>query len=443
MAKASADGYTLLAHSSTFFTAPLISTNAGYDPVRDFTPITLTCKAPMVLVTGAGQALKNLDDLVQQFLTVFQAKLLDVLDGKSEEVPIFLLDATDQTDTSLVHLNIFPDSVIGDTVGANTGSLGFYAAYGIMGALIERNRTGQGRRIETSMIESTIAFAPDAFINYKRYGIDVGPLTRVSASQSYAWRCQDGKLLAIHMSSQPKFWEGLLTAIERPELNTHPDFNTRELRIANYTKLRAELAKTFAARPRAEWTQRLEAQDVLERMGKADLRRRDFNTANGEPERHKTIKFDTFDYGILKKRIMEDTDENHPFWTMGHPIVFPNILKTTGFQYRVPVDDENTYHWWLFPYKLPEGIDMPLPQDKIPYYDVPMPSVLPNGRPTWDLLDNNGGQDIMMWITQGGIAGRIACRAHGSEQRQRHGGLAGARSRRAQNEAARVHNAVP
>ena len=148
----------------------------------------------------------------------------------------------------------------GPTIADNI--TGFYAAYGIMGALIERNRTGKGRRIETSMIESTIAFAPDAFINYKRYGIDVGPLTRVSASQSYAWRCQDGKLLAIHMSSQPKFWEGLLTAIERPELNTHPDFNTRELRIANYTKLRAELAKTFAARPRAEWTQRLEAQDV-------------------------------------------------------------------------------------------------------------------------------------------------------------------------------------
>ena len=144
---------------------------------------------------------------------------------------------------------------------------------------------------------------------------------------------------------------------------------------------------------------------VLERLGR-NVRRRDFNTATGEPERHKTIKFDTFDYGILKKRIMEDTDENHPFWPMGHPIVFPNILKTTGFQYRVPVDDENTYHWWLFPYKLPEGIDMPLPQDKIPYYDVPMPSVLPNGRPTWDLLDNNGGQDIMMWITQGGIADR-------------------------------------
>ena len=56
---------------------------------------------------------------------------------------------------------------------------GFYAAYGIMGALYERERTGKGRRIETSMLEATIAFAPDAFINHKRYGIDIGPLTRV------------------------------------------------------------------------------------------------------------------------------------------------------------------------------------------------------------------------------------------------------------------------
>lgn len=66
VAKAAPDGYTLLAHSSTFFTAPLIAANAGYDPVRDFTPITLTCKAPMVLVTGPGLQVKTLSELVQQ-----------------------------------------------------------------------------------------------------------------------------------------------------------------------------------------------------------------------------------------------------------------------------------------------------------------------------------------------------------------------------------------
>ena len=139
---------------------------------------------------------------------------------------------------------------------------GFYCAYGILGALHERERTGKGRRVETSMLEATIAFAPDAFINHKRYGLPAGPLTRVSASQSYAFRCQDEKLIAIHLSSQIKFWEGLLTALERPDIATHPDFATREQRIANYVALRTELGKTFAARPRAEWVQRLEAQDV-------------------------------------------------------------------------------------------------------------------------------------------------------------------------------------
>lgn len=139
---------------------------------------------------------------------------------------------------------------------------GFYAAYGILGALYERERTGKGRRVETSMLEATIAFAPDAFINHKRYGTKVGPLTRVSASQSYAFRCGDDRLIAIHLSSQVKFWEGLLAALQRPDLATHPDFSTREGRIENYKALRTELAKTFATRARAEWTQRLEAQDL-------------------------------------------------------------------------------------------------------------------------------------------------------------------------------------
>lgn len=139
---------------------------------------------------------------------------------------------------------------------------GFYAAYGILGALYERARTGKGRRVETSMLEATIAFAPDAFINNKRYGLPIGPLSRVSASQSYAFRCADEKLIAIHLSSQLKFWEGLLKALGREDIDKDARFNTRELRIANYTLLRDELAKAFATRPRAEWARRLEEQDV-------------------------------------------------------------------------------------------------------------------------------------------------------------------------------------
>jgi crotonobetainyl-CoA:carnitine CoA-transferase CaiB-like acyl-CoA transferase len=139
---------------------------------------------------------------------------------------------------------------------------GFYTAYAVLGALFERERSGKGARIESSMLESTIAFAPDAFVNFKRYGTKVGPTTRAAVSQSYAFRCSDGRLIAVHLSSQPKFWEGLLAAISRDDLSTHSDFATREQRIANHKLLGNELSRTFALRTRDDWTRLLELQDV-------------------------------------------------------------------------------------------------------------------------------------------------------------------------------------
>ena len=64
VARAAPDGYTLLAHSSTFFTAPTISANAGYEPIRDFAPITLTCKAPMFMEVHPSVPARNAAELV-------------------------------------------------------------------------------------------------------------------------------------------------------------------------------------------------------------------------------------------------------------------------------------------------------------------------------------------------------------------------------------------
>jgi len=153
-----------------------------------------------------------------------------------------------------------------------------------------------------------------------------------------------------------------------------------------------------------EWLHTHFSNYVLKRLGRPDIQRDSFIEANGHPQRHKLIGFDVFDHGIIKRRVMEGQDETHPFWRIGHPIVFPNILKTTGFQYRVPIDDNTTHHWWFFPHRLPEGVEVE-PQTEIPYYEVPLPEV-EKGRLPWQLLDNNSGQDIMMWITQGGVADR-------------------------------------
>jgi len=64
VAKAAPDGYTLLAHSSTFFAAPLISNNVGYNPVEDFAPISLTCKVAMFVMVNPNVPAKTIQEFV-------------------------------------------------------------------------------------------------------------------------------------------------------------------------------------------------------------------------------------------------------------------------------------------------------------------------------------------------------------------------------------------
>jgi crotonobetainyl-CoA:carnitine CoA-transferase CaiB-like acyl-CoA transferase len=139
---------------------------------------------------------------------------------------------------------------------------GFYAAYGILGALHERERTGRGRKVEVSMLEAMAHFNLDAFTHYYSAGEIMGPYSRPSVSQSYVLECADGKWVALHMSSPQKFWDGLANAIERPDLFQDPQFATREARIANQDALIGVLAGIFRARTREQWCTRLLHEDV-------------------------------------------------------------------------------------------------------------------------------------------------------------------------------------
>ena len=150
--------------------------------------------------------------------------------------------------------------VCGPTIPDN--ATGMYACYGVLGALYERERTGKGRLVELNMMEAAISFIPDPFANHTLLGIDNNPLTRVASSHSFAVPCADEKLLAIHLSSQTKFWEGLLRTIGRMDLNDDPRFASREARIAHFTVLTETLASVFVTRDRAAWMALLEAQDV-------------------------------------------------------------------------------------------------------------------------------------------------------------------------------------
>jgi len=64
VAKAPADGYTLLAIANTFAMVPSIVTNPGYDPLKDFSAITLTCLVPQVLVVNPALPVKTVRELI-------------------------------------------------------------------------------------------------------------------------------------------------------------------------------------------------------------------------------------------------------------------------------------------------------------------------------------------------------------------------------------------
>ena len=150
--------------------------------------------------------------------------------------------------------------VTGPTIADNV--TGMYACYGILGALIERAHSGKGRRVDVNMLEAAIAFIPDPFANYTQLGTANTPLTRTASSQSFAFRCADERMIALHLSSQEKFWTRFLSAIGDSALASDRRFASRPLRVDGYLALRETLAGIFLRRPRAEWVARLEAAEV-------------------------------------------------------------------------------------------------------------------------------------------------------------------------------------
>jgi crotonobetainyl-CoA:carnitine CoA-transferase CaiB-like acyl-CoA transferase len=139
---------------------------------------------------------------------------------------------------------------------------GIYAAYGVLGALVQRGRSGQGALVEVSMLEAMAHFAVEPFAAF--FALDNVPTSsdRPRLAQAYILHTADQRLIAIHLSSLEKFWSGLVAAIEAPELASDPRFRLRQARIDNYDALNAELDQRFSRRDLAHWIERLGRHDV-------------------------------------------------------------------------------------------------------------------------------------------------------------------------------------
>ena len=139
---------------------------------------------------------------------------------------------------------------------------GIYAAYGILGALLERTRTHAGKHLEISMLEAMAHFAVEPFSAYFTLGVNPKSSDRPRLAQAYILRTADSRLLAIHLSSLEKFWQGLILATEAESLVDDARFSARLSRIEHYEALGEQLDTIFRRRTLAEWTERLSKHDV-------------------------------------------------------------------------------------------------------------------------------------------------------------------------------------
>ena len=136
---------------------------------------------------------------------------------------------------------------------------GMNMVQGILMALLQRERTGRGQRVEVSLydsllamqiLEATMALMGRATLNWARM-----PLVGTFATA-------DGEIVLVG-AFKPNPLRDICVALDLEDLSQHPDYSTMEAQAANKPHLQALLAEAIGRFSTAEVIERLEAQDVL------------------------------------------------------------------------------------------------------------------------------------------------------------------------------------
>jgi formyl-CoA transferase len=125
----------------------------------------------------------------------------------------------------------------------------------IMTALYQRQRTGKGTMVSTSLMANGLWWNA-VQVQAALCGARVEPRPpREEAASALAnlYRCADGRWFLLNVLNDDRDWPKLLQAIERPDLLDDPRFAVTPARRANARALVPILDAVFAKRPWAEW----------------------------------------------------------------------------------------------------------------------------------------------------------------------------------------------
>jgi crotonobetainyl-CoA:carnitine CoA-transferase CaiB-like acyl-CoA transferase len=144
-----------------------------------------------------------------------------------------------------------------DTIG------GLLAVQGILTALIARGRTGEGQRVDVSLLDGVLLSHLARLAVFHETGVPIGRYGsgHPNLVPYQAFRARDGWIFVAVWRDLT--WRPFCDAVGRPELADDPRFATRADRLANRKELTALIEIAIAGRTIEEWMAALERIDVL------------------------------------------------------------------------------------------------------------------------------------------------------------------------------------
>ncbi len=137
-----------------------------------------------------------------------------------------------------------------------------FASQAILAALYRRTRTGEGARIEVSLVESLLAAMTAITASYLIAGKEPAPMgvgqSNIAPYRSF--QCQDGEIVVA--VTNERIWQRFCGALERPGWLTDNRFLGNAERTRNRTALAKEIHAVLANAPAAHWIEKLEAASV-------------------------------------------------------------------------------------------------------------------------------------------------------------------------------------
>ena len=139
---------------------------------------------------------------------------------------------------------------------------GLYCAQGITAALLARERTGTGQRVDIGMLDTTAALLTYQAANYFTTGQTPGRRGNLHATIApyEPFTTTDGDIVVA--VGNDEIWKRFCVAIGLPEMADDARFRTNRDRIANYALMRPPIDRAFRTATNAAWVARLNTAGV-------------------------------------------------------------------------------------------------------------------------------------------------------------------------------------